>query len=147
MCSGLVEINNWKDKVIDVQDVEILLRKGIRIDIDIVNIQVEICFSSSSLLMMIIVGKYFCYNCHSDQKFYLPACIIHQWDFSNKHSVSDFASNYLIRLFTDANFDIYHLNSKLFQKSRTLKFVNELRWSLHYLQSYIFTCRLADERG
>ena len=92
-------------------------------------------------------GKYFCYNCHSDLKFYLPACIIHHWDFSNKHSVSNFAYNYLTQLFTSASFDIYHLNSKIFKKSGSLKLVNELRWSLHYLQSYILTCRLAQESG
>lgn len=39
------------------------------------------------------------------------------------------------------------LNAKLFQKSTTLKKMNEIRVSLYFLNRYLSTCRFADENG
>ncbi|CAF1364977.1 unnamed protein product [Rotaria magnacalcarata] len=92
-------------------------------------------------------GKYFCRGCHCDQKIYLPSYIIHKWDFSNKHSVSNFAFDYLNRIYTEAIFNIHDLNPKLYEKSNKLKLMNELRWTLFFLRRYILTCRFAKEKG
>ncbi|CAF1028864.1 unnamed protein product [Rotaria sordida] len=92
-------------------------------------------------------GKYFCRSCHSDKKFYLPSYIITKWDFSNKHSVSNFAFDYLNRIYTEAIFNINGLNPKLFQKSNKLKLMNELRCTLYFLRRYILSCRFAEENG
>ncbi|CAF3880229.1 unnamed protein product [Rotaria sp. Silwood1] len=92
-------------------------------------------------------GKYFCRSCHSDKKFYLPSYIIAKWDFSNKHSVSNFAFDYLNRIYTEAIFNINDLNPKLFQKSNKLKMMNEFRCALYFLRRYILTCRFAEEKG
>ncbi|CAF4637875.1 unnamed protein product [Rotaria socialis] len=92
-------------------------------------------------------GKYFCRGCHCDKKIYLPSYIIHKWDFSNKHSVSNFAFDYLNRIYTEAIFNIHDLNPKLYEKSNKLKVMNELRWTLFFLRRYILTCRFAKEKG
>jgi run domain Beclin-1 interacting cysteine-rich containing protein len=98
-------------------------------------------------IWIFLLGKYFCRSCHSDKKFYLPSYIITKWDFSNKHSVSNFAFDYLNRIYPEPIFNIYDLNSKLYQKSNKLKLMNELRWALYFLRYYILTCRFADEQG
>ncbi len=85
--------------------------------------------------------------CHSDKKYYLPSYIIAKWDFSTKHSVSNFAFDYLNRIHTDPSFNLNDLNPKLYEKSKKLKIVDELRWSLYYLRHYILTCRFAQEKG
>ncbi|CAF4258210.1 unnamed protein product, partial [Rotaria sordida] len=77
----------------------------------------------------------------------LPSYIITKWDFSNKHSVSNFAFDYLNRIYTEAIFNINGLNPKLFQKSNKLKLMNELRCTLYFLRRYILTCRFAEENG
>jgi hypothetical protein len=95
----------------------------------------------------ILLGKYFCRSCHSDKKFYLPSYILTNWDFSNKHSVSNFAFDYLNRIYTEEKFNMNDLNPKLFKKSTTLKLINEFRWALYSLRYYILTCRFAEEEG
>ncbi|CAF1168740.1 unnamed protein product [Adineta ricciae] len=92
-------------------------------------------------------GKYFCRSCHSDKKFYLPSYIIAKWEFSNKHSISNFAYDYLNRIYMEPIFNIYDLNTKLYEKSNKLRMMNQLRWSLYFLRHYIMTCRFANERG
>ncbi|UJR31583.1 hypothetical protein I4U23_019070 [Adineta vaga] len=92
-------------------------------------------------------GKYFCRSCHSDKRSFLPSYIITRWDFSNKHSVSNFAFDYLNRICSEPSFNIHDLNVKLFEKSKQLRLVGELRWSLFYLRHYILTCRFAKEKG
>lgn len=92
-------------------------------------------------------GKYFCRSCHSDKKFYLPSYLIIKWEFSNKHSVSNFAYDFLKRIYTEPIFNLHDLNSKLFETSNKLRIVNGLRWALFSLRYYILTCRFADEKG
>lgn len=98
-------------------------------------------------LFALFLGKYFCRTCHSDKKFYLPSYIITKWDFSNKHSVSNFAFDYLNRIYTEPMFNLHDLNSKLFERSEKLRYVDELRWALYSLRYYILTCRFAEEKG
>ncbi|CAF1127809.1 unnamed protein product [Adineta steineri] len=92
-------------------------------------------------------GKYFCRSCHCDKRFYLPSYIITKWEFSNKHSISNFAYDYLNRIFAEPIFNIYDLNSKLYEKSNKLRMMNQLRWALYFLRNYISTCRFAEEKG
>ncbi|CAF1237855.1 unnamed protein product [Rotaria sp. Silwood1] len=92
-------------------------------------------------------GKYFCRSCHSDKKLFLPSYIITKWDFSSKHSVSNFAFDYLNRIYSDPTFNLNDLNSKLYEKSKQLRLIDELRWSLFYLRHYILTCRFAKEKN
>ncbi|CAF0774810.1 unnamed protein product [Adineta ricciae] len=92
-------------------------------------------------------GKYFCRSCHSDKRLFLPSYIISKWDFSNKHSVSNFAFDYLNRIYADPSFNLHDLNPKLFEKNKPLRVVAELRLSLYYLRNYILTCRFAKEKG
>ncbi len=127
-----------------------MLKKVMQIDIAIVNIpviQFEIIMLRKKQYLIIFLGKYFCLICHSDKRSYLPSYIINKWDFSNKHSVSNFAYDYLNRIYTDPSFNLNDLNPRLYDKSKKLKLVDELRWSLYYLRHYILTCRFAGEIG
>ncbi|CAF4628213.1 unnamed protein product, partial [Rotaria magnacalcarata] len=92
-------------------------------------------------------GKYFCRSCHSDKKSFLPSCVIIKWDFSSKHSVSNFAFDYLNRIYSEPTFNVNDLNPKLFEKNKQLRAIDELRWSLFYLRHYILTCRFAEEKN
>lgn len=93
------------------------------------------------------LGKYFCRSCHSDKKSYLPSYIINKWNFTCKHNVSNFAYDYLNRIYSEPTFNLNDLNPKLYEKNKQLKYVDELRWALYYLRHYILTCRFADEKG
>lgn len=95
----------------------------------------------------IFLGKYFCRTCHTDQRFYLPSYIINKWDFSNRHIISNFAYEYLNRIFVEPIFNLYDLNPKLFERSKKLRAMNELRWALYSIRLYIFACRIAEEQG
>jgi hypothetical protein len=97
--------------------------------------------------LFILLGKYFCRSCHSDKKSYLPSYIITKWDFSNKHNLSNFAFDYLNRIYNDPSFNLRDLNPRLYEKSKHLKSVDELRKSLYYLRHYVLTCRFAEEKG
>lgn len=92
-------------------------------------------------------GKYFCRSCHSEKRFYLPSYIITKWDFSNRHSISNFADEYLHRIFDKPIFNLYDLNPKLYERSTKLRAMNELRWALYSLKFYIIACRFAEEHG
>lgn len=89
--------------------------------------------------------KYYCKICHSNKQTSLPGYMILKWDFSPKHYVSNFAFNYLSRIRSEPIFNLGDLNQNLFRKSRTLKQVDILRWSLYYFDQYISHCRLAEE--
>lgn len=93
------------------------------------------------------LGKYFCRICHSDKRSFLPSYIITKWDFSNKHSVSNFAFDYLNRIYADPSFNLHDLNLKLYEKNKQLKLIDDARWSLYYLRHYILQCRFAGEKG
>ena len=94
----------------------------------------------------LLKGKYFCRSCHSDKRSYLPSYIITKWDFSCKHSVSNFAYDYLNRIYNEPSFNLNDLNPKLFDKVKPLRIVNEHRWILYYIRHYILTCRFAAEK-
>jgi hypothetical protein len=53
----------------------------------------------------------------------------------------------LNRIRHDPLFNLHDLNGALFEKSRKLRLINDLRWSLYFLQQYILHCRLAQESG
>lgn len=73
--------------------------------------------------------------------------MIMKWNFSNKHSVSNFAYDYLNRIFNEPIFNLNDLNPHLFERSRKLRTINELRWALYSLRYYIFACRYAETEG
>jgi len=126
----------------------VMLKKALLIAIDIVNIQVNLSKNFQIIISsFIFLGKYFCRSCHSDKKSFLPSYIITKWDLSTKHSVSNFAFDYLNRIYSEPTFNLNDLNPKLFEKSKQLKSVAQLRWSLFYLRHYILTCRFAKEKG
>jgi hypothetical protein len=126
-----------------------MLKKVMVIVFDIVNTPVIKYFLQISNLKFcfFLLGKYFCRSCHSDKKFYLPSYIINKWNFSNKHSVSNFAFDYLNRIYTEPIFNLHDLNPKLFNRSNKLRIINELRWAFYSLRFYILTCRFAEEKG
>lgn len=125
-------------------------KKALPVDIDIVNtrvITIDCIATTISSINSSRLGKFFCRICHSDKQSFLPAYIINKWDFSNKHSVSNFASGYLNRIYTDASFNLNDLNPKLYEKNKQLKTIDDLRWILYYLRNYILPCRFAGEKG
>ncbi len=124
-----------------------MLKKVMLIDIDTANIPVLKQNSFQDKFSFFFLGKYFCRSCHSDKRFYLPSYMITKWDFSNKHSVSNYAYDYLNRIYNEPIFNVYDLNSKLFERSRKLRTINELRWALYSLRYYILTCRYAETEG
>ena len=82
-----------------------------------------------------------------DKKFYLPSFIITKWDSSNKHSVSNYAYDYLNRIFNEPIFNLKDVNPQLFERSRKLQTIDEFRWALYSLRYYIMACRQAENEG
>lgn len=52
-------------------------------------------------------GKYFCVLCHEYKQAIIPARVLLKWDFS-KHYVSNFAADFLAKIYRDPLFDVSH---------------------------------------
>ncbi|XP_028402060.1 run domain Beclin-1-interacting and cysteine-rich domain-containing protein-like isoform X2 [Dendronephthya gigantea] len=88
------------------------------------------------------LGKYFCYTCRSSTTTVIPGRIIQRWDFK-EYEVSTFARDLLSRVHNDPLFNIQAINKTLYKKVKEIDGVKHLRLQLHYLASFLRTCRYA----
>lgn len=85
-------------------------------------------------------GGYYCFECHENDEYYIPAFIIHNWDF-RKHKVSKRSIAFLQDIEDQALIDISDVNNKLYEHVKEMEDIQKLREQLFYLKAYMFTCK------
>ena len=85
-------------------------------------------------------GKYFCVCCHEFKTSIIPARVLLKWDFT-KYYVSNFAADFIARIFRDPLFDVSDCNMELYRKSKSLALTLLLRRQLVLAAEYVRTCR------
>jgi len=91
------------------------------------------------------LGKYFCPCCHSNDVAYIPSRILRRWDFS-KYCVSNFARDFLKRIYKDPLFNVMDINEGLYRKVRLLEATADCRRQLCHLRAFLKTCRLGSRQ-
>lgn len=86
------------------------------------------------------LGKFFCPRCHSNELAFIPARILHRWDFT-RYYVSNFARDLLERMRDDPLYNIDDINPTLYQRIRALSRAEEYRIQLYHLIAFLSTCR------
>ncbi|XP_056007745.1 uncharacterized protein LOC125664377 isoform X3 [Ostrea edulis] len=91
-------------------------------------------------------GKYYCFECHENDRYYIPAFILHNWDF-RKHIVSKKSLAFLQDVEDHSVIDISAVNPKLYEHIKEMDQLQVLRRQLCHLKTYLFTCKqsIADE--
>ncbi|ESO83659.1 hypothetical protein LOTGIDRAFT_236498 [Lottia gigantea] len=87
-------------------------------------------------------GGYYCFECHENEEFYIPALIVHNWDF-RKQQVSRNNLKFLMEYEEEALLDISDINPKLYSHVPEMEELKLLRTQLFYLKTYLFTCNQA----
>ncbi|GAU88592.1 hypothetical protein RvY_01264-2 [Ramazzottius varieornatus] len=64
-------------------------------------------YNQSKMRYCDYTGKYFCVLCHEYKQAIIPARVLLKWDFS-KHYVSNFAADFLAKIYRDPLFDVSH---------------------------------------
>lgn len=90
------------------------------------------------------IGKYFCQCCHSNSVSYIPGRILRKWDFK-KYSVSNFARDFILRIFCDPLFNVSDINPSLYRKIRYLETVRDFRIQLKHLYKFLKVCKNTSE--
>lgn len=85
-------------------------------------------------------GSYYCYECHENDEFVIPARIIHNWDFK-KYKVAKYTKLFLEQIEEEPLIDIRKFNPSIYTAIEEMNEVLALRTQLSYLRSYLFTCR------
>ncbi|OWA52645.1 Run domain Beclin-1-interacting and cysteine-rich domain-containing protein [Hypsibius exemplaris] len=85
-------------------------------------------------------GKYFCVCCHEYKTALIPARVLLKWDFT-KHYVSNFAADFIARIYRDPLFDVKDCNMDLYKKSKSLALTRSIRSQLVLATEYVRTCR------
>lgn len=89
---------------------------------------------------------YYCFECHENDEYYIPAMLIHNWDF-RKHPVAKCNYKFLQDAEDQTKVDISKVNPKLYEHVKEMEDLRVLRTQLYYLKTYLFTCKqsIADE--
>ncbi|CAG2245530.1 PLEKHM1 [Mytilus edulis] len=89
---------------------------------------------------------YYCFECHENDEYYIPAMLIHNWDF-RKHPVAKCNYKFLQDAEDQTKIDISKVNPKLYEHVKEMEDLRVLRTQLYYLKTYLFTCKqsIADE--
>ncbi|XP_050411842.1 run domain Beclin-1-interacting and cysteine-rich domain-containing protein isoform X1 [Patella vulgata] len=85
-------------------------------------------------------GGYYCFECHENEEFYIPASIVHNWDF-RKQQVCKANYKFLMEHEEEALLDVSVINPKLYDHVPEMQEVKLLRIQLFYLKTYLFTCK------
>ncbi|BET02350.1 DUF4206 [Nesidiocoris tenuis] len=88
-------------------------------------------------------GKYYCQNCHWGTLSYVPARIVHNWEFEPQPVCR--AAYQLIKM--SRSRPIIQLDSKLYSLIDDLATIKKMREELMRMKCYIATCRLSQETG
>ena len=90
------------------------------------------------------IGKFFCQCCHSNSMSYIPGRIIQRWDFK-KYYVSNFARDFIVKIFNEPLFHLNDINSSLYKKVKPLEIICDLRLQLGHLKNFTRICKYAAE--
>lgn len=85
-------------------------------------------------------GYSYCYECHENEECYIPARIIHNWDFK-KYKVAKHTKTFLQLIQEEPLIDVRQTNPLLYSISEEMNELQKLRTQLSYLRSYLFSCR------
>ncbi|GFU28059.1 pleckstrin homology domain-containing family M member 3 [Trichonephila clavipes] len=85
-------------------------------------------------------GYNYCYECHENDTEFIPARIVHNWDFK-QYPVSKRAKIFISRIDKDPLLDIKVLNPAMYTAIEEMAQIQLLRTQLTFLRSYIFTCK------
>ncbi|XP_041377843.1 uncharacterized protein LOC121390161 isoform X2 [Gigantopelta aegis] len=91
-------------------------------------------------------GGYYCFECHENAEFYIPAAILHNWDFQ-KQKVSRESFEFLVEVEDQPLLDVFQVNPRLYEHVPELEEIRKLRIQLCSLKTYLFSCQqsLAEE--
>ncbi|XP_071110181.1 pleckstrin homology domain-containing family M member 1-like isoform X2 [Haliotis cracherodii] len=84
-------------------------------------------------------GGYYCFECHENDEYYIPAHIIFNWDF-RKQKVSKLSQEYVQQMEDQPVLDLEELNPKIYDHIQEMEDVRLLRQQLCSLKTYLFTC-------
>ncbi|XP_067658707.1 pleckstrin homology domain-containing family M member 1-like isoform X2 [Haliotis asinina] len=84
-------------------------------------------------------GGYYCFECHENDEYYIPAHIIFNWDF-RKQKVSKLSCEYIQQMEDQPVLDLEELNPKIYDHIQEMEDVRLLRQQLCSLKTYLFTC-------
>lgn len=85
-------------------------------------------------------GHNYCTECHENDMYYIPAKIIHNWDFE-MYPVSKHAKRFLLDIESQPLLDLKTLNPSIYSAIEEMSHLQMLRTQLGFLKSYLFTCR------
>jgi len=88
-------------------------------------------------------GKYYCSDCHKNDKVVIPARIVQNWDH-RLYKVSAFSKSFLESIYHEPVFDVSAINIRIYQLSDTMKKLRILRKQLFIIKDFILTCRERD---
>ncbi|XP_045162784.2 uncharacterized protein LOC123527417 isoform X3 [Mercenaria mercenaria] len=85
-------------------------------------------------------GCYYCYECHENDEYYIPARIVHNWDF-RKHKVGKKNFVFVMDKEEQPYLNIDIINPRLYEHVHEMQEIQSLRRQLMLLKTYLFTCK------
>ncbi|XP_052821358.1 uncharacterized protein LOC128246875 isoform X2 [Mya arenaria] len=85
-------------------------------------------------------GWYYCYECHENDEYYIPALIVHNWDF-RKQKVCKKNFEYLQDKEEQPYINVEDINPRLYEHVPEMLEIQNLRVQLMHLKTYLFTCK------
>ncbi|KAF8792088.1 Pleckstrin homology domain-containing family [Argiope bruennichi] len=85
-------------------------------------------------------GYNYCYECHENDVEFIPARVVHNWDF-NKYPISKRAKIFISQIEKDPLLDIKVLNPAVYTAIEEMAQMQLLRTQLTFLYGYICTCK------
>ncbi|GBM74630.1 Pleckstrin y domain-containing family M member 3 [Araneus ventricosus] len=85
-------------------------------------------------------GYNYCYECHENDVEFIPARVVHNWDF-DKYPISKHAKIFISRIEKDPLLDIKVLNPAVYTAVEEMAQMQLLRTQLTFLYGYICTCK------
>ncbi|VDK74320.1 unnamed protein product [Litomosoides sigmodontis] len=87
-------------------------------------------------------GHYYCPRCHWNDEWFIPARIVHNWDFS-KYKVCRATKQLLVVIERRPVFNILKLNPSLVNYVDQLAKINKLRQNILLMKCYFICCKVA----
>uniref|UniRef100_A0A0R3S3Y9 Phorbol-ester/DAG-type domain-containing protein n=1 Tax=Elaeophora elaphi TaxID=1147741 RepID=A0A0R3S3Y9_9BILA len=87
-------------------------------------------------------GHYYCPRCHWNDEWFIPARIVHNWDFG-KYKVCRATKQLLVIIEKRPIFNILKLNPGLMNYVDQLAKINKLRQSILLMKCYFICCKVA----
>uniref|UniRef100_A0A915PM17 Phorbol-ester/DAG-type domain-containing protein n=1 Tax=Setaria digitata TaxID=48799 RepID=A0A915PM17_9BILA len=87
-------------------------------------------------------GHYYCPHCHWNDDWFIPARIVHNWDF-NKYKVCRATKQLLVIIEKKPIFNILKLNPRLVNYVDQLDRINKIRHNILLMKCYFMCCKAA----